>query len=375
MKLNTYQGIFLLFAAVTMIVGCIDPIEFDTGDEPRRLVVDGFITNNSWSAREEFPAPAQPFNVALRWTSEVNNEFDELINDAQVLLVDSEGRAFEYLWSPVDEHYVLPDPDFSAQPGLKYYLQITLANGEVYESEKEELHVVPPINSLDVNHTSRIKEIQVGPETEFVQQRGVELSVNIPEHGGETRYYRWKVTPSWVYETSLLPEGHPNKTCFVTNKFYFQKINVRRDRSGGYAQELFFLDTEDNERVEQDFSALITQYSLTPEAYKFWEDLALQQEVGGGIFDPPPFPLTSNIRNVNDPEEKVSGFFMVAHESVMRWYINMDELPYVISFTDRCEPIPGIPFIPPKGCLNCLEYPGGQTLISNQKPVWWREYQ
>ncbi|MEJ2005178.1 MAG: hypothetical protein P8X57_09495, partial [Cyclobacteriaceae bacterium] len=71
----------------------------------------------------------------------------------------------------------------------------------------------------------------------------------------------------------------------------------------------------------------------------------------------------------------VSGFFMVAHDSVKRWYINQYELPYELNFSDRCAPIPGLPFIPPKGCTNCLEYPGGNTSITNQKPAWWREYE
>jgi len=368
-------SILVLAGLIGVFNACIDPIDFDTGDEPRRLVVEGLITNNSFYERLSWPAPPEHFYVALRWTSEVNNERDETISDAIVRLIASDGNTYEYVWVDDQQRYLLAHPEFGAEPGISYFLRITLASGEVYESGKDELHPAPPIAELEENYTIRLKEIQVGPETEFIEQRGVELRVNLPEHNQETRYYRWNITPSWVYETSMLPEGNPNKTCYATNDFYFQKINVRRDRSGGYSQTLFFLETDDNDRIEKDFTAFITQYSLSPEAFEFWDELALQQEIGGGIFDPPPFPLVTNIRNVNDPEEKVSGFFIVAHESATRWYINQDELPYQIEFTDRCEPIPGVPFIPPQGCTNCLEYPGGNTAITNQKPVWWRDYE
>ena len=368
--LGKYYIIWILLAS-----SCIEPIDFETGEEPRRLVVEGLISNNSYIDRQAQPGPAERFHVSLSWTSEVTNEFDELIRDAKVELLNSDGEIIPYVWNQVAERYEIPFENFKAIDGVKYQLRIELASGEIYMSDEEELHVAPPISQVSVTNETRIKEIQVQGQTSIVEQRGVHLAVSLPEHSDqETYFYRWKVVPGWVFESSMLNAGNPNKTCYITNKFYFQKINVRADRSGGYDETLFFLETDDNDRVEYDFTALIIQYSLSPEAFGFWDELALQQQSGGGIFDPPPFPLSSNIRNINDPEEKVSGYFMVAHESVKRWFINKSELPYNLTFPDPCEPIPGVPFIPPAGCSNCLDYAGGHTEITNQKPSWWREY-
>ncbi|MGX7835629.1 hypothetical protein ACWKSR_10815, partial [Campylobacter fetus subsp. venerealis] len=80
-----------------MLTACIDPISFETGSEPRRLVVDGFISNISYTEQSEKPAPPQRFYVALRWTSVVNNVLDEVIPDARVTLLGSDGESYAYL--------------------------------------------------------------------------------------------------------------------------------------------------------------------------------------------------------------------------------------------------------------------------------------
>ncbi len=363
-----------LFLILVILSACIEPIDFETGQEAPRLVVEGLISNNSYQDRQSFPGPAERFYVSLRWSRDVSNELDEVIGDANVELIASNGDVIQYAWNPENKRYENPFDDFKAIEGIKYRIKVQLSSGETYLSDEEYLHLAPPISKLDTSFETRVKEIQIRNETLIVNQRGVVLSVDLPKHNdGKTYYYRWKVVPGWIFESSLLSDDNPNKTCYITNKYYFKKINVQEDRSGGYDVPLFFLETDDNEKIEHDFTALIIQYSLSPDAYTFWENLALQQQSGGGIFDPPPFPLNSNIQNINNPQENVSGYFMVAHESVTRWFIRESELPYSISFSDPCEPIPGDEFFqPPPECGNCLRYQGGHSTITNQKPEWWR---
>ncbi len=365
-----------LFAGLMILSGCIDPIEFDTGSESRRLVVEGLISNVSYNERELLPNYPERFYVKLQWTGPVNNERNDVISDATVHLVDDLGEAWEYIWVAETSSYLMPFDDFKAEPGRSYHLRIELSDGKVYESEEETMHVAPSLPGVDYSLITRIQEINVGEQTQFEEQRGLVLSAQVPEHDDdETFYFRYKVTPSWVYVAPLPPQSSPVKTCYVTNKFYFQKINTKIDRTGGYNNELFFLETENNQRLYRDFSAYVTQYSLSPLAHEFWNQLAIQQESGGGIFDPPPFELFSNVYNVEDPEEKVSGFFSVAHESSVRWFINGSELPYEIdNGMDPCVPPPGTPNIPTPDCLNCLEYRGGSSFNTTERPSWWRQY-
>ncbi len=73
-------------AVLLLLTACIDPITFETGSEPRRLVVDGYISNISFTEQAQKPAPPVRFYVALRWTSDVGNVRDEVISNAEVSL-------------------------------------------------------------------------------------------------------------------------------------------------------------------------------------------------------------------------------------------------------------------------------------------------
>lgn len=361
-------------AVLLLLTGCIDPITFETGIEPRRLIVDGFISNISFAEQAQKPAPPVRFYVALRWTSDVGNVKDEVISNAEVSLLSSDGLRYEYFWSADQQRYLIQDMDFYAKENITYKIHIETAEGVVYESENDRLYPAPPIEGVVIDYQTILKSIQVGNQTEIVEQRGLNISVSLPKHSGESFQYRWKIVPSWIFETSRLGDTNPNKRCYATNLFEYQAIKVWEDEAGGYNRELFFLETDDNEQIQYEYSAFITQYSLSPSGYKFWDQLSTQQQSGGGIFDPPPFALVTNIHNVDDAEERVSGYFFVAHESSYRWMLSPEDLPYELEFLDPCEPVPGVPYIPPPGCSNCLEYRGAHTDITNQKPEWWEEF-
>ncbi len=371
-----YKFCFYIALCTLLTSGCIEPIEFETGSEPPRLVVDGTITNISFNDRQTLPENPELFHIRLQWTGPINNERNDLIKSAEITLYDDAGGSWVYSWSEDQQQYVLPYADFKVEDEKSYHIQILLADGEVYESRPQCMRAAPPLQQVSPRFETKLQEVVVGNEVQFREQDGITLSAQIPEHSDEeTFFYRYKVTPSWVYIAPIAPESSPVKTCYVSNDYYFEKIVTRLDRSGGYNYDLFFLETTDNQRLFTDFTAYVTQYSFTEESYNFWDELAIQRQSGGGIFDPPPFELTSNIYNVNDPDERVSGFFNVAHESSVRWFINALEIPYQIEYRPGpCEPVPGIPFIPTPDCSSCLEYRGGSSSNTTERPDWWREY-
>jgi hypothetical protein len=57
------------------------------------------------------------------------------------------------------------------------------------------------------------------------------------------------------------------------------------------------------------------QYTLTKEAYEYWEKVTNLANPSGDIFDIPPAPLPGNIYNVNNPEEIVLGVFRSGRKS------------------------------------------------------------
>ena len=76
-------------------------------------------------------------------------------------------------------------------------------------------------------------------------------------------------------------------------------------------------------------------------------------ESGGDIFDPVPFEVLNNIKNVNDPAEKVLGCFQVSAVSKKRIFIDYSDVaPYALQgYINDC---PSFLFRPDPGILSCL---------------------
>ncbi len=364
--------LIILFPAVLMfIAGCIDPITFDTGSEPTRVVVEGLISNISYSDRLSLPNFPSRFYVRVQYTGPVNNERNDPIAGSVVTLLDDAGNSWSYLYDEEQGIFIMEDDDFAAVEGTYYHVEVRLPNDKIYSSQPEKMQMSEPLTEVKYELVNRLKEVDKGGELDYTRQEGLVLYSQVPENAaGETFYYRYRVIPSWVYVAPLPPDDSPVKTCYVTNVYYFKKILTMTDNVGDYPYELFYLETVYNTRLDHDFSAWVTQYSLSPEAYRFWDQVGLQEESGGGIFDAPPFELTTNIYNVDDPEERAAGLFSVAYESSVRFYINGSELPYNIdSGFDPCLYPPVSP-----DCVNCLRYRGGSSSITNIRPSWWRNY-
>jgi len=106
------------------------------------------------------------------------------------------------------------------------------------------------------------------------------------------------------------------------------------------------------------FAFIIRQYSLSSQAYDFWQTAQMQREETGSIFDPVPSNISGNIFNVNDPDELVLGYYSASAVQEMRFDICKEE--QLSGFDLDFD----IPFLecrvanPPDFCTDC-------TLIEN----------
>jgi hypothetical protein len=87
-----------------------------------------------------------------------------------------------------------------------------------------------------------------------------------------------------------------------------------------------FVASTKSDRLTLQYSILVKQYSLSKEAYEFWNNLKQVNEAGGSIFDEQPYPVISNITCLNDPGEKVLGYFQVSAAKQVRKDITAREL-------------------------------------------------
>lgn len=217
--------------------------------------------------------------------------------------------------------------------GDKYRLRIITQNGKEYLSDEVDVKRSPEIDSV-----------------EWAQNDDVFIYVNTHDPSGITRYYRWEFEETMEYTAMfdshldfrngevvfLRPEEY-RYTCFK----FFTSTDILIGTSAALSDDiirraLITRVPNDNSKITTRYSILVKQYALSPEAYQYWQILKRNTEQTGGIFDPQPAQLSSNIRCTSDPNEPVIGFVSASSVSQKRIFIRHGQLQ------DRTTPTYGL---------------------------------
>ncbi|MFT7421772.1 MAG: hypothetical protein ACI9QN_002703 [Arcticibacterium sp.] len=350
---------------------CIEKYDFNISQKNRGIVIQSFISNQSQSESFAIPHDGEFFKVLLSETSDVDNIRNSKVTNASVSLMNNEGTRWQYTEQSNSE-YVLEKPYFKAQGNLQYQLTVILKEGDIFQSSWESMPVLD--NQMG---TFSIKE--VSPETyvreadEFVIRSvsGINVYVDVPKKkGNETYNYQWSFEPLWQYTSSLASAVNSSRVvCWVNSSFYQKDFLLLQDKKGDFKKELFYLQTNGNDRVYQYFSTLVHQDVVSPEYYSFWKDLQ-GQDKKGGLYDQPPFGLETNFTGSNT-KRTVNGYFGVVNRVTKRWTFDPSELSYTTNnnLYDQCILLDNEPGAKEGQCYYCDEYNQGNA--TTRSPSWW----
>jgi len=303
------EGKLLIFA-LFLIAGCVKP--FDPPKLPidnTLLVVDGmFIADDSSSFRlsrtrslSDTALAAPVDNAVLRIESEQGEDF----------IFTNRGNGNYHL----DKNIV--------SLGSRYRLLITTSDGRDYASDNVEMRRSPEIDSL-----------------QWDQQNDVFVYLNTHDVSNATRYYKWDFTETSEYHTAfdshldfdgdsvifIEPEDY-RYTCY--NNFNSAGILIQSTSalsSDVISHQLITTVPNDNSQISVRYSILVRQYALTDEAYFYWNIVRQNSEQVGGLFDPQPAQLKSNIHSLTNPDELVLGYFSASSVTSKRLFIKNSDL-------------------------------------------------
>jgi hypothetical protein len=141
---------------------------------------------------------------------------------------------------------------------------------------------------------------------------------------------------------------------------------------------------------------LVKQLSITQDAYNFWKSIEELTTESGSMFDLQPYQVRGNVKNINNDNEPVLGYFIVAGISEKRIFVDKpkeldfyyndacnlitDELSTILWSMQDSWPIKlaGKPteygVIPAwtadEGCVDCTKEYSGSSI---KEPTFWEE--
>jgi len=298
------------------------------GAAPNLLVVEGNINPGSDSTI-----------IHLTHTLSLSAPADTLPTpelDATVS-VESDANATYPLTAIGNGYYVSTGLNLSTTNN--YRLKIITSNNKTYQSDYVPVKNSPSIDSVNFN----------------VQNTGVQVNVSAHDISNNSRYYMYKYQETWIihadYDSGLElikgTDGSGNMIYSVVGRqpqdqiFQCWSSDASTSIILGSTDKLTkdillnspvtFIDSH-SEKISNRYSILVKQYTLTKEAYEYYQLLSKNTEKIGSIFDPQPSMLTGNIHNVADPSEQVIGYVTAGTFTQQRVYINRYDLPGTLQY-------------------------------------------
>jgi len=388
-----FKNKYILFIAVVFIAGglcsCVEPFSPSVKKYTDIIVIDGTLTDEPGIQK-----------VTVSRTSSFTDSTFIPENGCTVTILDDQGNIYD-LNGDDNGNYTTEFTSEQLQHGTSYMLRVIDNSGDVFESDFQELLQRPTIDSLTA---------QYGPKytAEFPEGlNGCQFYVNTSDHSGKTRYYRWSMEETWeyhpIYDVGAMYDGvlHDNyffkdnrTTCWMTKEVPGIYTATTRDMEGDVLRnfKLNYVSTQ-TDRLKFRYSLLVREYSLSPEAYEFWNGLEKQTQQTGGLYETQPYMITGNITCASNPDRIALGFFSASGVSKKRIFVDPSPYPVtdIVCFSDTIRGLGDLVVYPPSSypvymyyyilpsgwvmriasnqrCFDCLKRGG-----TNVKPDFWQD--
>ena len=296
----------LLTSFILLFSSCISQFVPQTTGDRELLVVEGLITDKPEAYTIKL---SRPFHLGI-------SNVARPISGCDVSISDDMGQLFSFN-ETTPGTYISDPTKFQGIIGRTYTLHIrtNLTNNILnYESFPVEIKPVPPIDSLYYEKVT----FQEGPDGS-VSQEGCQIYLDTHDPKNECKFFRWEYSETWQFR---LPYSVPNRVCWLSNNSDVVNIKntsvISEDRVTKYPLTLVSNVTD---RLRERYSLLVNQYSLNEDEYLYWEKLQNISEQVGGLYDIVPSAIPSNIYCLEDPTQKVLGYFSVSACSSKRIFI------------------------------------------------------
>jgi len=289
--------------------GCIEPFEPEIEEQDQVLVIDGSI-NDSDSIQ----------TITVTTSSPYNNPTFQPVSGCVVRIEDDAGNGivFQESGSGIYQGYL--EPGFM-EVGKAYRVQVFTPDEKTYESEYDSL-----LSCASIDDLSYRLEVQPTSDPQ-VSYYGIRFYVDVLGSMENSRNYMWTFEETWEYHSTYIiqyiydghtlldytPQLYDLQICYLTDSLenYEVGTTTQLERNEIHQQPLHFV-TNQSPRLRVKYSLLVKQHSLSYDAYLYWNKMKAQAGDTGGLFETQPSSSRGNIYNVNDPGEKVLGYFFAS---------------------------------------------------------------
>ncbi len=310
---------YLLILIIIAVISCKKPYNPPATSAPGSyLVVEGVINSGNDSTIIKL---SHTVNISEK--TSINPELDAVVT------VDGDQNVSYPLVGIGNGRYV--SAGLNLNSAHKYRLNIKTAAGKQYLSDYVDVVNSPPIDSVSYD-----------TQGDLISGAGLNIYVNTHDANNKARYFRWDYQETWMFRSSYLSAYKSNGDTVLARDLVNDNIytcwhsdtssTILLGSSAKLSQNVINKSpvisiASSSEKIGIEYSILVRQYALTPDAYNFYTNLKKNTEQLGSIFDALPSQLKGNIHSVSNPSEPVIGYINVGSTTSKRIFILKQTLP------------------------------------------------
>jgi hypothetical protein len=336
----------LSIMVILFLDGCIEPYSPNLhGEAEDTYVVSGDVTNH-----EGFQM------VSLSKAAPIDQPQHNPVSGGILSIEDDQGHVFSMEEISEGQYRVWIDQQF-LQTGTSYRLRIILPNGEEILSDYDMMHECPDMDSIYYERMNMISPV-TGQNVEALQ-----FYADFQGSETNTRFYRWSVLETWehhspwpieMYYDGMInvvdPPDYSLSVCWITTSFpQVYTLSTANMVSNGYIRLPINYTDNTTTKLYIGYSLLVTQHALSEPAYNYWEQLRINNNHTGGLYEKQPLPVKGNLKNVTNPDKNVLGYFEASATSEKRIFVDGIK-DMGIYYDSICSPYP-------LGRMGWREYP------------------
>jgi hypothetical protein len=309
--------VFVLF----MMVACVEPYPPPaSGDQVNFVVVDGFLNASTKSVTVKI-SHAVPLASPAQYPPE---------EEAAVSIEGDKGVTFTLSEAAKG---VYEAQDIEVDPSENYSLHFVTKGGKSYRSKYVGMRRSPLIDSVVWR-----------PEP-----TGTRFYVNGHDPSNSTTYYRYLFTDTWEYRVPIYsfwkkvgglpvfrdPVKEQVFTCWRTShSTEILTASTKRLTEDVVNMLPVYFIAKGSRELSRRYSINIQQRAISEEEYEYWQLIRKTTESLGGLFDPLPSQVISNLQNEEDPKEQVLGYFSGGFVTEKRMFVSFYDLPDNLKVVD-----------------------------------------
>lgn len=312
-----------ILAVIFVISSCIEPYEPSiTSKDAIKFVVTGQVNRG-----EE----AQFINIST--TSNVNKPKYIPVTGCIVTIIDSKSNQYNAI-DMNDGNYKVIIPESELSPGTSFKIDIFVTDGTHIVSDFDQLDDCPEVDSV---------YYVVGTlpsDNQYINIKGIQFYVDLNATNYSNHYFRWEAIETWEFKAiypiewiyvgtvqHIVPPDNSRRVCWnttlVKDIFLLSTTNLSQNKYNHLP--LHFVDNFSSPRLVYGVSLLVKQYSLSKAAYTYWEQMKINNDEQGGLYEKQPIAIKGNMHNVTNPDQQVLGYFGASTVTSKRIFVNKVE--------------------------------------------------